>query len=133
MLKRFIVVLLTCIAAITVVASPAMARTRPVTLTITSSTCVDARWVLTLAATSTTTRTVDYSDDTDYGVRIIERSIVLQPNTTYTIQYEPGGSVQNLHGGLFQAGSGGWDGESDPLATIFTYAPHIANPGVYRC
>src|SRR5258706_6335870 len=129
MFKRFVVVLLTFATVFTAFAPRAVAatRTRPVTLSIVSSTCVNYKWVLTLAATSTTAKTVDYYDDSDYGIRDIQLSIVLQPNIKYEFEYEPGSSVQDLHGGLFPAGYGGWD-KVDPLATIVTYAPHIAYP-----
>lgn len=134
MIKRLVV--LAAVLAMVAVATPAQAytRTRPVTLTA-SSACLQYQWTVTLVAKSTTTKTVDLYYTSDYGNRLVldladvpQSSITLAPNVAVTIRTHPGASAQYAEYGVFPAGSGGWDGGSDPNAVAFARDPVQTNP-----
>jgi hypothetical protein len=116
--------LATALLAATATATPAHAATRPrpVTLDIVSSFCDGYRWAVTFRVTTTSPRTVDLYDDSDYGSGlIVDTSGVVESavavNGSVTVTYHPGSSAQYAQIGAFPAGMGGWDGRSDPLAS----------------
>lgn len=128
MLKPF-AVLLAAAVALVALASPAEAATavRPVTLTATS-TCVQYSWTVTVTVTSTRARVVDLWDSSDYGNREIAAGITLRAGVAYRLTYRPGASAQYAEIGVFPAGSGGWDGDADPVAWTTVRDPIQTNP-----
>lgn len=101
---------------------------KPVTVVATSA-CVNYRWVVTVAVTSSTDRVVDAYDTSDqYTNRRLVAGAALKANVAYTFSVSPGSSAQKEEIGIFAAGSGGWAGSSDPLASKVVFDPIQSNP-----
>lgn len=134
MFKRFALLLLGVLLALVALAAPAQAATRPVTVTATS-TCVYARWEVTLTVTSTTARTADIYGDGDTGNRVAvdlngvpQLGISLAANVPYVVKTQPGESNLYVEYGIFRVGSLGWDRGTDPTAWVTAYPPNRTNP-----
>jgi hypothetical protein len=122
-------VLLAAAVALVALASPAEAATavRPVTVTA-SSACVQYSWTVTVTVTSTRARVVDLYDSSDYGNRALAEAVALRAGVAWRITYRPGASAQYAEIGVFPVGSGGWDGDADPLVWTTVRDPIQTDP-----
>jgi hypothetical protein len=129
---RFKIAALAAALLAATIPAPASAATRPVTLDILTSGCNGPNWQVTFRVTTSRPRTVDLYDDSDYGPRLIRDTAgvyqsAVAVNGSITVTYQPGSMAQYVQIGAFPAGSGGWDGRSDPLASRSAHDPAQTN------
>jgi hypothetical protein len=131
---RKILALVAALLVTGMIATPAHAATRPVTITA-SSACVQYQWTVTINVTSSAARVVDLYGSSDYGNRPImdlngveQLQVTLQADIKYEVVTHPGASAQYVEIGVFPAGSGGWDGSRDPFTAKTVRDPIQTNP-----